>query len=92
MVLLNMLMDSQCCIPQLAARPDFMHAAHHEIWKYCQSTSRVQAQVLENLRVRHRKATTRMLQFPTKAALGLCGGDGGKETGHQGEREVVNNL
>ena len=24
---------------------------HYEIWKYCQNTSRVQAQVLENLRV-----------------------------------------
>ena len=28
-----------------------MAAMHYEIWKYCQSTSRVQAYVLENLRV-----------------------------------------
>ena len=26
-------------------------ARHYEIWKYCQSTSRVQAEVLQNLRV-----------------------------------------
>ena len=24
---------------------------HHEVWKYCQSTSRVQAEVLQNLRL-----------------------------------------
>ena len=29
----------------------FLHLAHHEIWKHCQTTSKVQAQVLPNLRV-----------------------------------------
>ena len=29
-----------------------LHWIHCKIWTYCQSTSRVQAQVLENLRVR----------------------------------------
>ena len=27
-------------------------ALHYEIWEYCQGTSKVQAQVLQNLRVR----------------------------------------
>ena len=37
----------------MAGHPHGEPTTHHEICKYCQSTSRVQASVLENLRVQH---------------------------------------
>ena len=54
--------------------------AHYEIWKYCQSTSKVQAQLPQNLRVRHIKlqGSDLMLEI-VQASLDLAsaGVDGG---------------
>ena len=41
------------CLTKLVAVTELCpprEQGHHGIWKYCQSTSRVQAQVLQNLR------------------------------------------
>ena len=36
---------------QCPGSDDLVALTHYEIWKYCQSTSKVHAQVLENVRV-----------------------------------------
>ena len=48
------------CSPHLPPKP----ASHYEIWKYCQSTSKVQAEVLQNLRVPQYPARRRFHYVP----------------------------
>ena len=50
------------CI-HLACRP-----GHYEIWEYCQSTSKVQASVLQNLRVQGHVASVRSTHASTLPA------------------------
>ncbi len=56
----------------LAANECHHHAAHHEILKYCQSTSKVHAEVPQNLRVRHEDLQGRPSSFVQLRAVWWC--------------------